>query len=120
MLQEALGLPSLMLGTVQMGLAYGVMNGREPIAREGVREILQLAWTSGIDTLDTAASYGHAERLIGQVRPRDARFNIVSKTPKLDLHVAGEAGIRQVSQRVYESLDQLRVDCLAGLLVHHP
>ncbi len=110
----------LVLGTVQMGLPYGVMNGRKPIDRDEIGQILGLAWASGIDTLDTAASYGNAERLIGEAKPNEAVFGIISKTPGLEADTADETNIRRVSDHVQKSLDDLRIDCLDGLLVHHP
>ena len=108
----------LALGTVQMGLPYGVMNGREPIDRGAIPEILRLAWASGIDMLDTEAGYGDAEQRIGEAKPKNALFDVISKTPGLEPLNADETKLRAVSDGVQRSLDQLRIDCLAGLLVH--
>lgn len=53
------------LGTVQLGLTYGVANRTGKPDRSETMEILTEAWQAGIDTYDTAAAYGDSEQLIG-------------------------------------------------------
>ncbi len=57
--------PSLILGTVQLGMAYGVANrtGRPDIA--AAHRILDHAAARGVAALDTARAYGDSESVIG-------------------------------------------------------
>ena len=72
----------LTLGTVQLGLDYGIANtgGRPDVDK--ACGILAAAHASGIQCLDTARSYGNAESVIGRCRkvlPPEAFPLVVSK-----------------------------------------
>lgn len=79
-------LPPLMLGTVQLGMPYGLGAARGGIDEPAAHAILDAAWARGIRGLDTARAYGEAEARIGRwlrrCRPSPAPF-IVSKFPPL-------------------------------------
>ena len=55
---------SVILGTAQWGLDYGVTNTAGRLSDEAVREVADSAWALGIRTLDTAPAYGDAEERI--------------------------------------------------------
>jgi aryl-alcohol dehydrogenase-like predicted oxidoreductase len=57
--------PNYILGTVQFGLDYGINNSDGQVSPNEVNKILKLAKEHGIDTLDTAFSYGNAIERIG-------------------------------------------------------
>lgn len=72
----------LALGTVQFGLAYGVVGSGQQVADAEARRILDRAAALGVRVLDTAAAYGDIEqRLAGLVGQH--RFAAVSKIPPL-------------------------------------
>ena len=54
------------LGTVQLGLPYGVANKKGKPDREAAMEILKTACQNGMDSFDTAAGYGESEAIIGE------------------------------------------------------
>ena len=58
-------LNKLVLGTAQFGLDYGINNFSGKVKLNEVYKILDFAYENNILTLDTAASYGNAELLIG-------------------------------------------------------
>jgi aryl-alcohol dehydrogenase-like predicted oxidoreductase len=72
----------LTLGTVQLGLNYGISNeSGKPGVEEG-KNMLALASASGINTLDTARQYGDSEEVLGEYLRSthgDAAPNIVTK-----------------------------------------
>jgi aryl-alcohol dehydrogenase-like predicted oxidoreductase len=103
------------LGSVQFGIPYGVTNrgGIPPLQEVG--RILALAADAGVDTIDTAISYGESERVLGEVG--FPGFRIVTKLPALpDVEDVG----RWVEQQVASSLERLRVQKVYGLLLHRP
>ena len=53
------------IGTAQFGLNYGISNKLGVTPYNEVAEILDFAIAEGCDTIDTAAAYGTAERIIG-------------------------------------------------------
>jgi len=71
--------PDLCIGTAQFGLSYGITNIEGQVRQEEVETLLQLAYQSKIGYLDTAQSYGNAEKIIGSCLPLQNNFHIVSK-----------------------------------------
>ncbi|NQT06220.1 MAG: aldo/keto reductase [Candidatus Omnitrophica bacterium] len=104
----------LCLGTAQFGFDYGIANVNGKIARNEVFQILEFAHNSGIDTLDTAHSYGESEKTIGDfISGSGLSFNIISKLPQL-----GDNGIAGIESICLETLDRLRRNKIYGYLVH--
>jgi aryl-alcohol dehydrogenase-like predicted oxidoreductase len=106
-------LSKLILGTVQMGLDYGINNKRGKITLEESHQILLRAHVSGITTLDTAESYGNAHKVIGEFHKYypNHRFNIITKVPH---------GIEEnsIEIKIKEYLEDLEVNCLEVLMFH--
>ena len=71
----------LALGTVQFGMPYGVANKTGRVTRSQVLAILEFAKSKGIDTLDTAVTYGDSEMCLGAVGTQG--FKVVTKLPAL-------------------------------------
>lgn len=105
---------NLALGTVQFGLPYGIANKSGKVDLDEARAMLQIARTRGIDTLDTAISYGESEAVLGQVGVKD--FRIVTKLPARP--DACENVCDWMGQRLAESLHRLGVDSIYALLLH--
>lgn len=99
----------LVLGTVQFGCSYGINSAGRP-SNSMVREILSLALSAGIRTLDTSSAYGNAEEVLHDAMPQEAGFRIVSKYPK------GSPAVRDCFTA---SLRRLGVPCLYGYMLHH-
>ena len=106
----------IVLGGAQLGLPYGILNGGETLSREEVARILDTAFDHGIDSIDTAISYGQSESIIGETSQN--RFKIISKLPPLPV------GISDVSEWVHSqvqgSLSRLKCTSLEALLLHRP
>ena len=65
----------LALGTVQFGLNYGVTNDNGQVRIEEVKHILNFAKDNNIYTLDTAASYGNSEKILGEIATSDQHID---------------------------------------------
>lgn len=109
----------LALGTVQFGLPYGITNrqGQVPLAEVGC--MLQAASQAGMDTLDTASTYGSSESALGQ---HDlTHFKVVTKLAALPTDVRGAKDVQAwVEAQVAQSLSRLNVPCAEALLLHRP
>lgn len=104
------------LGTVQFGMQYGVANhaGRVPFV--AVKELLGLAASKGIDTLDTAIAYGDSETVLGQVGVD--QWHVVTKLPTVP---DGLLDITAwVVNQIEASLNRLGIKQLHGVLLHRP
>ncbi|WP_237276374.1 aldo/keto reductase [Tenacibaculum ovolyticum] len=71
----------IILGTVQLGLDYGVNNTKGKPSLEEAFDILTIAYDSGIRILDTAEAYGDSQKVIGEFHRLfpQKKFNIVTK-----------------------------------------
>lgn len=106
----------LALGTVQFGMNYGVANQDGRVSLEEARAILACASSSGMDTLDTATSYGDSEQRLGEVGVEGWR--IVSKLPSAPTDCNDFYG--WAAAAVEASLCRCRTSALYGLLLHRP
>ena len=106
----------LALGTAQFGLAYGIANQVGQVSLAEANSILKFAAASGIDTLDTAISYGDSEHRLGQIGVRN--WQVVSKLPAIPDDIVHP--MPWIQDIVNSSLQNLNVSKLYGLLLHRP
>lgn len=111
----------LCLGTVQFGMEYGIRGVGRP-KKEAVYRILSYAYENGIKSLDTASGYGEAQRIIGDYLVDSLQsFQIISKLPFELYKELQHQDYKEAIKRVVEqTLSDLRVPKLHGLLFHNP
>jgi aryl-alcohol dehydrogenase-like predicted oxidoreductase len=103
----------LILGTVQMGLDYGVNNHSGKISFSESCAILLEAYNNGIVVLDTAEAYGNAHQVIGdfhRLNPK-VKFKVITKIPDSTVY-------DEVAQKIKKYCEELHVDCLEVLMFH--
>lgn len=100
------------IGTVQFGTVYGITNLHGQVNRPTVAEILRIARNAGVELIDTAALYGEAEQVIGEIALKTPGYSIITKTTN------SAAGIDAVVERARKSHKILGGRPLHGLLVH--
>lgn len=99
------------LGTAQFGMDYGINNKRGMVGPDEVFRMLDEAAEAGIDTIDTAYSYGASEKVIGEfVKTGKRTLNVISKQPACP-HL-------EVRKFFEGSLKRLGMSRLSGYLVH--
>lgn len=103
----------LVLGTVQMGMKYGINNTSGKISRAESFRILSRALEFGISTLDTAQVYGDAHNLIGDFHKSyiGSSFQIITKFPS-------EITSNLIEKKVREYIDTLSVDYIDTIMFH--
>jgi len=109
---------ALTLGTVQLGIPYGVNNTHGMPTYEESAIILQTALDHGITTFDTAGNYGKSQEVLG----RFFRENPAEKTliTKVEFSKESKTEIRDVLfQKVRNAAEVLGVTQLPGLLLHN-
>ena len=103
----------LILGTVQMGLNYGINNSLGKVTFENSCDILLKAFELGIDELDTAEAYGNAHQVIGdfhRLNP-NIKFKVVTKIPH-------DVDVDKNEQKIRTYINDLNVDYLEILMFH--
>ncbi len=112
----------LVLGTVQFGLKYGINNqlGKPSIKKS--LEMLDFAFENGIDTFDTAHSYGDAEEILGLFISKNRLKNkakIISKLrPNILDDKIHDSLHNVIKWEIEKSLKKLNIDFLDGFLLH--
>ncbi len=103
----------LVLGTVQMGLTYGVHNKTGKISPSDSIQILEYAFENGIRVLDTAEVYGTAHQIIGQYHKLHPshRFEIITKVPK-------QVNAKFLESKIQQYLEELQVPNIHLLMYH--
>ena len=117
------GLSEMTLGTVQLGLNYGIANTLGKPGRDTAYAMLQTASDCGINSLDTAQGYGDAESIIGDYFRRSPGAKEMIVTTKIALSAGGDISEKTVERELTEktefSLMTLGVKQLRYLLLHH-
>lgn len=114
-------LTKMVLGTVQLGLKYGISNFKGKPSREESLAILGRAYDQGIRMFDTASAYGDAEDILGEFlasRKLADQVKIISKlepncVPQNNTDVACI-----IEMKMRSSLSRLRLEALDGYLLH--
>ena len=109
------------LGTVQLGLDYGIANEDGKPDLEQSCQVLSTAIEGGVTALDTAASYGNSEKVLGSYFRTFGGREGVFITTKFGLNMPGapETAVRDAMRRsLANSLENLGVDRVDCLMLH--
>jgi len=117
-------LSQMSLGTVQLGMNYGIANdlGQPDVAQSTA--MLSCALKNGITSLDTARAYGTSEDVLGNFFKENPQEKMPFITSKLGVGLPENASDKEVEAAMYASvetsLDKLGVNRLDCLLLHSP
>lgn len=117
---KGIHISTLSLGTVQLGLNYGIANCTGKPADETAFAILNHALSRGVTAIDTAAAYGTSEEVIGRwLRsiPAASHPFIMTKVHKLD-HSSLSSLRYDLFAQVEESKKRLGVAQIPLLMLH--
>jgi len=106
----------LALGTAQFGMDYGISNSSGRVTLNEANEVIKRSREYGMDTLDTAISYGDSEASLGNLDI--AQWKIITKLPAVpdECSDVKEWVINQIQQ----SMIRMRIKQLYGVLLHRP
>ena len=107
------------LGTVQLGMNYGIANTAGKPDEEKSFSILRTALSGGVTYLDTARGYGDSEEVIGRFLKTwdDPVPGIVTKIPKLQGSTPLELE-RFATESMEKSLEALGVNQVDMVMLH--
>ena len=106
----------LILGTVQLGLDYGINNQSGKPTQEKAFNILNTAFDHDIKILDTAETYGDSQEVIGKFHRShpEKRFHIITK-----LAADSDVTPENFSLRIKTNCETLQVNQLYGYMFHN-
>jgi hypothetical protein len=102
----------LVVGTVQLGKNYGLVNGKKILDSE-IKKIENLIFKSKIKFIDTSANYGASEKIIGNSNLK--KINIITKI-KLPKKVDNID--KWLKKKIFNCLKKLKVNKIYGVLIH--
>ena len=107
----------LALGTVQLGVPYGVANYHGQPSAEEAFNIIKISFENGLRIFDTAQAYGESEFVLGKSLHSLGIADKVKVISKLhpDLTYNNPSCLQE---SVVNSLKKLNVPCLYGLMIH--
>jgi len=106
----------IILGTAQIGLHYGATNSIGKPSTESAIELLDLAFQSSIDRVDSAEGYGNANQIIGKYHINSGnKFNVINKILR---DPCGRSRLSQYKSDIVETLDVLSIKQYDTLMVH--
>lgn len=110
---------AMTLGTVQLGMNYGIANQDGKPDEEKSFSILRTALENGVTSLDTARAYGDSELVIGRFLKQwqGEVPAIITKVRKLQGETPKELE-QFVTESVEQSLDRLGVNKLDAVMLH--
>ncbi len=113
----------LVLGTVQLGLDYGINNTTGQPNQATAMALIKLAIVNGVTTLDTARAYGNSEKVIGKALQKGwhSRCNIITKLGLLDTcpsDATPEVVSAFVNASVFRSCTELNTQVIDVLMLH--
>lgn len=114
----------LCLGTVQLGMNYGIHNAGRPSMQKAM-DILDFAFEHGITHFDSAAAYGEAESVIGafvRANPEKRKgIHVISKISADMLEgVSEEQLVDRINSYIRRSIERMGIVSLDGCLLHDP
>lgn len=108
----------MILGTVQLGLHYGINNSFGKPNLIQVFKMLDYAYENGIKILDTGPMYGNAEEIIGKyIGKNGKRFTICTKLPDI-LPEENKISDDVVSTLIQKSLERLNINHIYCYYLH--
>lgn len=108
------------LGTVQLGMDYGLGDNTKKPQKEFAFSVLDKAMEMGVNTLDTANNYGDSEAVIGEwltKTPKEKRPRIITKIGPFD-HSSPEALRADILAQTEKCLKTLKIEQIDILMVH--
>ncbi|MCR4378319.1 MAG: aldo/keto reductase [Rhodospirillales bacterium] len=115
----------MVLGTAQIGMAYGVANSIGMPCENSARKIIHTAIEHGVTHIDTARDYKASEARLGVAlsdgwAPRVHTITKLDHLPELTEDSSDAQIHRAVDESIYHSCRDLRQNTLQTVLVHVP
>ena len=110
----------LVVGSVQLGLPYGIANRTGKPARATALRLVKRAADAGVAVFDTARAYGDAEDRLGEALEGRSVRTITKLSPLSELppDASSEAARAAVESSIEHSLAALRRSRLDCVLLH--
>lgn len=111
--------PRIILGTVQLGMPYGIANTAGQPGRLAATAVVERALAAGIYHYDSAQAYGESEAVLGHAFAALGARGRARVSTKLSAAL-DPGDLPAIHASIASSFERLRVDRLWCLLLHQP
>jgi aryl-alcohol dehydrogenase-like predicted oxidoreductase len=108
----------LVLGSAQFGINYGIANSKGKLKNKEIKKIINISKKKRVFKIDTAINYGSSQKDLG--KNNLDKFKIITKLPSLPLSIREKDISQWVELKIRNSLKELKVKKIYGLLFHEP
>jgi aryl-alcohol dehydrogenase-like predicted oxidoreductase len=120
-----MNISKLTLGTVQLGMEYGIANKKGKPSQEESFNILQAATEGGVNSFDTSLLYGDSEVVLGNYfsSSKYSIRNLVLTTKfkiRHDKNLTRDDIERQMYEFVEQSMRRLKIEKIPVYMLHNP
>lgn len=120
--RTGLRVSEIALGTVELGLEYGIRTGAAPNKPDATDAelLLNKALDKGVNFIDTAADYGDSEEIIGRaIHNRRTEFLLATKClHRLEEGFSCKASRSHIRASIDRSLSRLQTDTIDLIQIH--
>ncbi len=105
----------IILGTANFGLNYGVKNKFKKLKISEIKRLLNFSIKKGISTIDTANSYGNAEKILGKCNHNRLKIItkiLISKKKKNEIY-------NEILFQINQSRKNLKQKKIYAILIHN-
>ena len=106
----------IVIGTANFGMDYGIGNNQKKLSDSDILDIINTSKKIGVDTIDTAISYGNSLNRLGKFGIDN--FKIITKFPKIPDDEKKQTN--WFNKQIENTLKQLNVNNLEAILLHYP
>ena len=106
----------IVIGTANFGMDYGIRKNQKKLIDSDILEIINTAKKIGIDTIDTAISYGNSLNRLGGFGVEN--FKIITKFPKIPDDKKNQT--TWFNEQIEGTLKKLGINNLEAVLLHYP
>lgn len=108
----------LVLGSAQFGINYGIANSKGKLKNKEIKKIINISKKNEVLKIDTAINYGSSQKDLG--KNNLDKFEIITKLPSPPLSISEKDISQWVELKIRNSLKELKVKKIYGLLFHEP
>lgn len=108
----------LILGTAQFGMDYGVTNSFGKISDKGLEDIMSIAHSNNVRTLDMASTYGDAEVRMGKFLRDHSLTGDFKFVTKVFVNSNDQDSLSSLTQQLESTLEKMNGVFCDGIMFH--
>ena len=106
----------LIIGTANFDNDYGILNNK--LSKKEIEKVLKFCFNNNIKTIDSAPTYGEAEKVIGNFL-QNHNYNGVDLISKTPLVFKDDEIFEKINKSIDQTLNYMKLEKIHTLLIHN-